>query len=270
MIPTPSPEQMTWLGMLAVLVGFLVRLLKTDALNTFLGRFGLPPIQKSALPWLALALGFAGSVLEAKTRGAEWMAALMAGVWGIVSGTVAVAGQETLPAVAGAIHPKVANVMFGKEMPAGKAPSVKPPPMMTLMLCLALAFGSVGCAAIASALPTVISAVVDGMSIIDQIQHFVDAYFANKPDKEKYEQVAHAIARCRSALNTANRIANGAEKLNQEKVDDAFTDFRVAYQELMVLVGPLGVVPADALGVDPYGRKLYVPEPEAFKLKVSR
>src|SRR5262249_51879813 len=106
---TPTPEQLTWLGMLTVLVGFLVRLLKADTLNGLLAPYSIPPIPKAALPWVALLLGFAGGSLEALTRGATWSAAALSGLMGVISGTIAIAGNETLPPVARAIHAPTAH-----------------------------------------------------------------------------------------------------------------------------------------------------------------
>jgi len=74
----------------------------------------------------------------------------------------------------------------------------------------------------------------------------------------------------RASLNLALRASRGAEELDQQKVDAAFADFKVAYQELLSLVGPLGVRPAGALGAQPYDEHLYVPEPMAMRLRVSR
>lgn len=138
----------------------------------------------------------------------------------------------------------------------------------TLALAITVSFVAPGCAAIATALPHVIAAVVDAVQILDAIEAFVAQYFAAQPDKEKELKVAKAIAKTRAALNVALRSVEGAEKLDQQKVDEAFTSFKQAYQELIAIVGPLGVKPAGALMATQDGG-LQVPEPRAMRLQVK-
>jgi hypothetical protein len=123
-----------WLAILAFLVGAAVRLLKTNAADKVLARFYIPPIPKKLVPWLALILGYAASVLEAKVRGGyPWKAAALAGFWGVLAGSTAVAGQETLSTlVRGLLGDKVASVLFGPHAgpdpgPAASSPSQRPP-----------------------------------------------------------------------------------------------------------------------------------------------
>lgn len=100
------------IGILAVFIGLMVRLLKADKLNEILAKYKIPAIPKSALPWLALALGIALTVLNAKLGGANWVDSALAGVDGILASALAVLGQETLPSVS----PKsVASFVFGKK-----------------------------------------------------------------------------------------------------------------------------------------------------------
>lgn len=123
------------------------------------------------------------------------------------------------------------------------------------------------CAAVVSSLPLVIAAVTDGMLVLDSLKPFVDAYFKNRPNEDLEKKVATASARARGALNAALRIAQATDKLNQAKVDEAFADFRVAYSDLLVLLGPLGVQQqGDRLRATPGG--MIVPEPLALKLKI--
>jgi hypothetical protein len=112
-----------WVALVAVLVGGLVRLLKSGRLNLTLAWFGVPSIPKAALPWLALALGFAAMTLDAKLGGAAWGAALTAGLAGILSGALAVAGNETLAAATSRLSPKLGAVVFAKRAP----PPIPPP-----------------------------------------------------------------------------------------------------------------------------------------------
>jgi hypothetical protein len=103
--------------------------------------------------------------------------------------------------------------------------------------------------------------------VLDSIQTFVDTYFRLKPNQDLQSKVADAMARTRSALNAALRISQGAEKLDQAKIDEAFADFRRAYADLLVLLGPLGVQQqGGSLKATPGG--LAVPEPLGLTIKV--
>lgn len=85
-----------FLAALALIVGALVRLLKTEKLNGFLAKLSLPPIPKRALPWVAVVLGFALAALEALLRGEKAPAALAQGLYGVLSGATAVGGDQTV------------------------------------------------------------------------------------------------------------------------------------------------------------------------------
>lgn len=85
-----------WLAVLAVLVGGIVRLLKTNRLNLILAKFSLPPVPKRALPWIAVLLGFALAMLEAFVSGAKLPQAVTAGLLGVLSGATAVGGDQTV------------------------------------------------------------------------------------------------------------------------------------------------------------------------------
>lgn len=130
-----------------------------------------------------------------------------------------------------------------------------------------------GCAAVASVLPDVIAAVTDGVLILDQIEDFVRRYFAANPNPEKEKALAKALAKARGALIAAQRASKGAEKLDQQKVDEAFADFRVAYQELRALVDGVPGFRVQKPGEPKLTAgpgELVVPEPEALTLKVAR
>lgn len=134
-----------------------------------------------------------------------------------------------------------------------------------LVLFAALSFAP-GCATISSTLPIIIAAVTDGVMVLDSIQVFADAFFRNKPNEDLEKKVRDGIARSRSALNAALRLAQGAEKLDQAKIDEAFVEFKRAYADLLVLLTPLGVQQqGTALKAIPGG--LIVPEPLALTVK---
>lgn len=142
-----------------------------------------------------------------------------------------------------------------------------------LLAALALACSlstAPGCATIAPFLPKVIAAVTDGALVIDTIDRFVDRYFESRPNAELQKKVDVAVARTRSALDAALRIASGAQDLNQAKVDEAFKEFRLAYQDLLALVGPLGVMAGGGGKLQARPGGLLVPEPMAMTLVVPR
>lgn len=106
------------LALVAFAVGLVVRLLKADKMNELLAKFSIPPIPKPALPWLALLLGFVSLVVEAKIKGKTWEEAALAGFMGILAGTTAIAGHESLgPIVRGILGDRVADLFFGKQKP---------------------------------------------------------------------------------------------------------------------------------------------------------
>ena len=127
-----------------------------------------------------------------------------------------------------------------------------------------------GCAAVAPYLPAVIAAVTDGGLVVDTIDRFVDRYFETRPNAELQKKIDVAIARTRSALDAALRIASGAQDLNQAKIDEAFAEFRRAYQDLLALTGPLGVMSGSGGRLQARPDGLLVPEPMALTLRVPQ
>lgn len=134
---------------------------------------------------------------------------------------------------------------------------------VALAAMLALPVAATSCAAVISALPTVIAYAQDAAFILDQVAKFVDAYFVVHPNAALQKQASVAEARARSALDLALRTATGAQDLDQAKADAAFADFRLAWQDYIVLVGPMGVkAGAPRLAATPAGG-LLVPDPLA-------
>lgn len=133
--------------------------------------------------------------------------------------------------------------------------------LRVLLLAAALTT-SVSCAAVVSYLPTIVAVVQDAMIVIDQIKVFVDGVHVVKPDVD-LAKVYAAISRTKVALDAALRATNGVDHLTKEQADAAFTDFRVAYQDLVALVAPLGVTTGPGLKAGP--GTLQVPEPLGVK-----
>lgn len=86
-----QPSQLTWTAIAAVVIGGLVRAIKSDGMTIALANLGLPPIPKRALPWVALTLGAAAAVLDSRQLGATWQEAA---VLGVVATATAVLGHD--------------------------------------------------------------------------------------------------------------------------------------------------------------------------------
>lgn len=102
-----------------------------------------------------------------------------------------------------------------------------------------------GCAAIASNLPTVLADVQDAGIIISSIEAFMQIFFSIHPDAAKQQEVANAIQTARTALNVVLRTAQGVDGLDNKNLDQAFQDFESAYTSLLQLVAPYGVHPGN-------------------------
>lgn len=96
------------LVLLAVVIGGVVRLLRTQRADALAYRFFGDRVPRWALPWVALALGVVVSTADslfgcaadgasfALGCGTTWQAALVAALKGVFAGAFAVAGHETV------------------------------------------------------------------------------------------------------------------------------------------------------------------------------
>lgn len=84
-------NQMTWTALAALVIGALVRALKSDGMTIALANFNLPPIPKRALPWCAVLFGGAAAILDARIEGVEWKDAAMLGA---IATATAVLGHD--------------------------------------------------------------------------------------------------------------------------------------------------------------------------------
>lgn len=87
-----------WIAVAAVVIGALVRAIKSDGAKILLANLGLPPIPTRALPWVALGLGAVSGVLDAHLAGKSWEEAMSAAV---IASAGAVFGHELLSGVPG-------------------------------------------------------------------------------------------------------------------------------------------------------------------------
>lgn len=86
-----QPITLGWVAAAALLVGAVVRLLKSNTLTIALANLGLPPIPKRVLPWVSLAFGVASAILDVKLQGTAWIEAIAKG---LIAGVAAIAGHE--------------------------------------------------------------------------------------------------------------------------------------------------------------------------------
>jgi hypothetical protein len=102
-----------WIGLAALIIGFLVRLMKDD---TRFPPFAIPARWR---PWAALGLGVVSGVLQAVSTGTAWKDALLGG---LVSAFAAIAGHDAI----------VNGVLGGREvpMPAALTRKSSPPPAL--------------------------------------------------------------------------------------------------------------------------------------------
>lgn len=300
---TPATEAFGtagWLGILAFAIGGLIRLLKADKLNTIIAKWGLPPIPKVALPWLALLLGAGASAVESASSGQPWKLVLIAAGWGIFSGAGAVLGNEALSTPTRAVSPAAADVIFGKNAGPGPDPTQKkiaeavaadiveqskksddlpnppPPPVgptSTLLMVVVLAFAlpqqsctPAAAAQVIAAVPSVIQAVQEAALILDQIDAFADHYFAFLPGTKKEMPVRAALGKARAALVVVQHAGEGT----QEAVD-ATKRFQESFDDLMSLVQPIGVkLGSEAFNASPAEGELSVTVTEPLLVKKAR
>lgn len=118
-----------------------------------------------------------------------------------------------------------------------------------ILLVGLLGMNTSGCSSTpSSVLPIIASYVTDAAMVLGTVQQFVDTYFATHPDPAKQKQVDDAIKKAKTALDAAQKALAGASELTQAQVTAAFADFVAAYNDLMALVGPLGVTVQDPAG----------------------
>lgn len=125
-----AQDPFTWM-FLAVVVGAVVRILKTKAVNNILDAIPFTKrIPKDALPWVAVGLATAITFLDAKLNtGLTWRQSAWAAVCGAVfSGGGAVGGHETVAKLVGRIIYSKPDDGSGPPSPLPKIPNSTIPP----------------------------------------------------------------------------------------------------------------------------------------------
>jgi hypothetical protein len=88
-------------------------------------------------------------------------------------------------------------------------------------------------------LAKIVSGVQDATLIVDQIEHFVGAFFKARPNPDLEADVSDALTKTRGALIALQRAGEGIESLSDEKYLEALGDFRAAYEELTKVMSGL-------------------------------
>lgn len=127
-----SPTAIAWFSLTAIVIGGIVRLLKSDT--------PLPTVPPRLRPWLALGLGLLAGVLQAVTTGTPWLQALGSGFSAAVT---AITGHElVVESLRGGVEP----------FAAGDTPNVPPLPMLVLLTAICSLL--MACGASSSRLPS--------------------------------------------------------------------------------------------------------------------
>ena len=82
--------------LLGVVLGGVVRLVRTKKFNVVLQKLGVKPVPSWSLPWLSVGLGAAAQVTDAVLSGVAASALLPSALEGVLAGAFAIAGHETL------------------------------------------------------------------------------------------------------------------------------------------------------------------------------
>ncbi len=127
------------------------------------------------------------------------------------------------------------------------------------------------CAALASALPVINSAVTDTQLVLKGIETTFEAYQLSHPvqptDRAEYEQL---LAQAYHALALGERTLADLKQIDQGQYDAAIKDFSAAYSTLVAFLKTQGVTPASAglVGVGT-GTPDAFPVPRVIGLRVN-
>ena len=110
--------------------------------------------------------------------------------------------------------------------------------LLALPFCIAL----LGCPFIAKWLPSVITTIAQAGEVLDAIETTANVFFQGEGAQSDREKFAHGMAKTRLALGAVSHAAKGAQHSDRQDVDKAWQEFQKAYQDILALLGPLGVV----------------------------
>jgi hypothetical protein len=117
------------------------------------------------------------------------------------------------------------------------------------LLCTAMAASvptSTGCQQMLSKAAkfaaTVLPYITEAAAVLDAVDLQAKQYFKLNPNPDLEKKYVKAMAKARLSLSAASRTAEGTGELAQADVQSGFDQFEKAFQEIMTLLGPLGVV----------------------------
>lgn len=113
--------------------------------------------------------------------------------------------------------------------------------LLVLALAASMAAATnVSCSALVH-VPKIIQAVDVTIQVIDAIDDFADNLFEVQPNPELQKTVKQAVARAKIGLQAGKDALQGVEKVSQAQYLEAFAEFRAAYEQVLALLGPLGL-----------------------------
>lgn len=151
----------------------------------------------------------------------------------------------------------------------------RPRLFVSLLLALSFAISLPACAAVGPLLPKLVSVITDAVVTLNVIDSAVEQWVARHPEVDPKVVAAYraAYARCEAALAAANHALAGAKDLDQDDVDAAFEEFRIAYLALrdMLVLDRIAVpTPNGELSVGSAPDAIVLPTPEALTYRIGR
>lgn len=189
-----------WYALAAIVVGFLIRILKDDT--------KLPTIPARVRPWISVAAGIVALALDKLAAGASWKIALVNGA--IVGGLPIVAHQLGIESVLGGKEVPLPAALLAKE-DGPKPPTGTPPALLVFMVLL------FGCSALPSAeapkrdlARASVLLMVQGVELADTICANLAAEAQGSKDVEKLKKASALAHKCADGKATALHGAEAA------------------------------------------------------------
>ena len=102
-----------------------------------------------------------------------------------------------------------------------------------------------GCQGVIGKVANVISkalpAIIEAGALLDAIDLKAKQHFNEQPNEELEKKYVVAMAKAKLTLSAASRLSEGTQQLDGANVEAAFKEYGLAFQEVMAIVGPLGV-----------------------------
>jgi hypothetical protein len=138
-----STNEVLWLAVIASAIHVLVGALQAGSFNSFLAVLSLPPINVKVFPWLGLAAGLGGGVVDGLQHGMAVSPALATALGSMFLGGASALHVETMRGALPANTPGAAGSL---QVVAVQAPAGSPPaPPVAIAKRLALVLASLAC-----------------------------------------------------------------------------------------------------------------------------